>query len=802
MAEEEPASERAGLGASSTAGLGSGTGGGIGFAPAGGGIGFAPAGGGIGFAPAGGGIGFAPARAGLGAQPMETEEAPEEDNLLPTAFGQRMMQAAEERRKKQEQAQQSSKAQKKVSDQASKQGADIGKFEAHTKGFGLKMLEKFGYKKGMGLGQGGGGMVKPLEVIQFGKSEGLGFKTKTIAAAKKEEEERQKEAEARASAAAGPAPGLFPSAAPAPGPQQLWKKRNAVKREKREYKTATQLLDEQDKSAATAGTPFAAAPIIDMRGKQARVVTNLEHVNAQQLDEEADDVPMPELQHNLRLIVDLAEAEITTADRKLRQERETAIILLREEERLAADREEQHEQLERIERLLNSVAACEARAAAMGGDAAGSLGELARMYLSMQKEFPAEYVAHGLNAVALSHARPLVVAAMAEWAPLASPRRFAPELRMWRPLLESASAGDAIFEEAQAADPYTRLLEETFMARVRSDITNRWQPRDPESLLALFEAWDAALPPWVRERVLRHLVLPKLTSAVEEWDPLREQVPIHQWMHPWLPLLGDHLKPVYAPIRHKLASCLRAWHYEDDTARIVLSPWRGVFGEREWEDLLRRCILPQLTLALQQLVINPAQQQLLPFQRVMAWEKELQPPHLLFALLEAHFFPKWHHTLQTWLLADPNFEEVSAWYLGWKNLFSADLQAHERMRRHFTAALDMMNQALSGAAPQLPIFATAPPPQQPPPPAAAPAREYNPYATQQLSLRELLERFAEEHGVLLMPRPGVMHDGLQVLAFGSVSVVVDPVHELLRARTPQGWTAVGFDQLLHMQPRR
>ena len=95
--------------------------------------------------------------------------------------------------------------------------------------------------------------------------------------------------------------------------QRLWKKDKSAARQQRVYKTADEVLAEQsEKSSAPISQP-----ILDMRGPQARVITDMEELGSKAVDAE-DDIPMPELQHNLRVMVDLAAAEIQRLDGKLR----------------------------------------------------------------------------------------------------------------------------------------------------------------------------------------------------------------------------------------------------------------------------------------------------------------------------------------------------------------------------------------------------------------------------------------------------------------------------------------------------
>jgi tuftelin-interacting protein 11 len=117
-------------------------------------------------------------------------------------------------------------------------------------------------------------------------------------------------------------------------------------------------------------------------------------------------------------------------------------------------------------------------------------------------------------------------------------------------------------------------------------------------------------------------------------------------------------------------------------------PWQRVWPPSDWEKMLSASIVPSLLNALSQLAINPAQQNLDPFKWLMAWA-DTMPASLMSQILEAQFFPKWHHVL------------------GWKTQFPQDVLDYERVRLQFNYALNMMNSAVEGQ----PL-----PPYQPPAP--------------------------------------------------------------------------------------
>lgn len=61
-------------------------------------------------------------------------------------------------------------------------------------------------------------------------------------------------------------------------------------------------------------------------------------------------------------------------------------------------------------------------------------------------------------------------------------------------------------------------------------------------------------------------------------------------------------------IRHKLSIALAAWHPSDSSAKYMLLPWHNVFNKGDMDSFLIRNILPKLTQALDEFIINPQHQ--------------------------------------------------------------------------------------------------------------------------------------------------------------------------------------------------
>lgn len=276
-----------------------------------------------------------------------------------------------------------------------------------------------------------------------------------------------------------------------------------------------------------------------------------------------------------------------------------------------------------------------------------------------------------MSELATTIVTPLIKQELQTWQPLINPSEPMELLKEWKTILEHDHT--SAISSATNQDPFGKLLWHAWIPSIRFAITN-WDCKKPEPVMKLIEIWMPLLPRWITDDILEQLVLPRITLHVHEWDPMTDTMPIHAWIHPWLPLLSSRLDSVIYPmIRHKLSIALAAWHPSDRSAKYMLLPWHNVFNKGDMDSFLVRNILPKLAQALDEFIINP-QHQILDehWKWVMEWE-ELMPVHSMAGMFEKHFFPKWLQVLSVWLNHNPNYDQVASWYIGWKGQFSDQL---------------------------------------------------------------------------------------------------------------------------------
>ena len=134
------------------------------------------------------------------------------------------------------------------------------------------------------------------------------------------------------------------------------------------YKTADQVLEEGkwrkiNKDTAGAETSsIAKVKVIDMTGKEQRVLSGYHAIGAQQIpdddviavnknDEEIftqrklSNFDLPELRHNIDLILDKCEEDLISADRQLRHHKNRVEVLQQEEEKLSKIVEKENKEI-------------------------------------------------------------------------------------------------------------------------------------------------------------------------------------------------------------------------------------------------------------------------------------------------------------------------------------------------------------------------------------------------------------------------------------------------------------------------
>ncbi|XP_065053922.1 tuftelin-interacting protein 11-like [Rhopilema esculentum] len=694
----------------------------------------------------------------------------DDDSNLPDNFS--TSKAAKKEQRKQEPAKQKRKPQstKQVS-------SKFGAWTKHTKGFGQKLMEKMGYVHGKGLGKKGEGIIEPVQAF---KRSGRG--------------------------AIGAYGSERPGATDLPSPDSEEEVEKTIKQEIKQlgqwkksgqdsnkpkyvYKTADEVKASGPLKKKFAGlTGYKDVKVVDMTGPETKILSGYSSIGQQHAKpEEVGSHPVlstepeqqkaftiPELEYNLKLLLDLSESDIVQIDRQLHHERDLVVNLEHESERLEKIIKEEESEINRLNSVTTILDRCK-----MGlqhnVDEPLSLKGLVELFQMLQDKYYEEYKMYSLDNLIVPLGFPLFQKHFETWRPLSEQHFGLDVVRLWKEVLEEKQpVGYSRDQQGQKSmNPFEKIIWDVCMPYIRTAIS-QWNPRDSDPLIMLLEVWAPVLPDWVTSNILDQLVLPRLQVEVDIWNPLIDTMPIHTWIHPWLPLMGSRLEPVFPPIRQKLSSALTNWHPSDPSAKLILQPWAKVFSKGTMEAFLLRSIYPKLLSCMESFTVNPHQQHLEPFHWVMSWKDLLSVQHIV-SILEKQFFPKWLNVLRQWLCNEPNYEEITKWYLGWKSMFSEDLLSHSTIKEIFNRALTLMNQAVSGTlqpgAKENIAYLTS-----------TERRKYTETSPQEQvstpsgfpsNFKDLIEKAAEENNILFMPMPNKRFEGKAIYSFGKSMVYLD-----------------------------
>ena len=209
----------------------------------------------------------------------------------------------------------------------------------------------------VGMGKRENGRLNPIQApVRGSQSEGLGFGKKSRPVSRRLEEDEDDEDEdmdddeARQQA----------KAKKKKQAESNWRK--SLKPQKKMYMDASQLIEANEHEANAKAAPQV---VIDMTGRNVRMTTlDKLGVSAQSDSDEdtaqgADISALPELQHNVRLLVEMTEGDIMKVNREKTFQQDSIIPLEHERERLQRQMTAQKDTLSHLQQVQLQIKSCE-----------------------------------------------------------------------------------------------------------------------------------------------------------------------------------------------------------------------------------------------------------------------------------------------------------------------------------------------------------------------------------------------------------------------------------------------------------
>lgn len=267
--------------------------------------------------------------------------------------------------------------------------------------------------------------------------------------------------------------------------------------------------------------------VIDMTGPEKRVLSGYhalgqtkaadENLYKERTTKECTNFAMPELTHNLDLILELCEQEIISIDKNQKMAADRKVALRQDRENLEKIVKLEKDHIATIENVLELVGSLTSSKEPL------TLNESADIFTRILEEYPDEYKEFGLSDLVPGVIAPLFQQELRDWKVLDEPDYPVQLLKRFSFLNDDKSQNNNIFS------PYSSLIWFGIIPNIRAAI-NEWNPRNHQPMADLLDTWATLFPAHILDNVLEKQILPRIVKGVELWDPTTDTLPVHFWV--------------------------------------------------------------------------------------------------------------------------------------------------------------------------------------------------------------------------------------------------------------------------------
>ncbi|PWN32361.1 TFP11-domain-containing protein [Meira miltonrushii] len=321
--------------------------------------------------------------------------------------------------------------------------------------------------------------------------------------------------------------------------------------------------------------------IVDATGKE---YSSLSAALAKHAVPTNDSTQLIEIRHNLRLICDgnskaldlLANEGSAIQDRRKWLERKLHEAVRRKQNLVT-----KHDRVETIAKIVREIELLGKRAAIDPKIGLDSLMQPVQDILQRHRDAIAEME---IDAALVGAITPIFKRELSQWSSLQDPTRLCIPLK-------SISGALRISVKDEIMMPYQSLLWNVWMPPVRSALNNEWDVFGSTAVTKFYESWTPLLPAFIRDNVTHQLILPKLRSAVSDWDG---KSVLYKVVFPWMPLLHHQIDDIILESKRRIRSSLKSWRVSEGIPS-ELRKWRDVFRTSEWDSMLLEYVVEKLS---------------------------------------------------------------------------------------------------------------------------------------------------------------------------------------------------------------